>query len=781
MSDAAGTPPFGPETALAVLAGATACALLPALPAVPLACALLLAGVLAWWRGRRRMRIGGAAVAALAWACLHGAHAIALQLPVDWEKRDVALAGRIVELPVREPRRVRFVFEADADGAAPLAGRRLRLAWYDGHDGPAPALRAGERWTLQARVRAPRGLRNPGAVDSERYAVARRIAAGGYVRAGETAKRVEAATGLLAWRERMSDRVAQALSADRARFLQALTVGDTRALSDEDWELLRATGLTHLVAISGFHVGLVAGLFALGARGVWWLWPALCRRVPRPVAAAVAGAGGALLYAAVAGFALPTVRTLLMIAVVAAARWSRRAIPAAQTLALATLAVLAVDPLSVLEAGFWLSFLGVAWLMWCLPPDAGRRPLRAFLSAQGVATLGLLPLTVALFGQASLAGPLANLIAVPWWSLVVVPLALLGLAAESLLPGAGAVFWGAAAGCFELTQPLFERLAASPLAVWWLPEPAWFALPLALLAAFWWLLPRGTPGKALATLLWLPLLWPDRELPEAGAFDIEAIDVGQGLAVLVRTRSHALLYDAGPAVQDGFDAGERAVVPVLHARAIRRLDRVVISHADNDHAGGWPAVARGWTPPVLDSPEGAGVEGASPCRAGDRWSWDGVRFTVLHPPEFFPYLRNESSCVLRIDGAHGSALLPGDIGEVVERDLVRRYGSALRGDVVVAPHHGSAGSSDPAFVRAVRARHVLVSTGHGNRFGHPKADVVRRWQAAGAVVHDTARAGALRVKVGARGIVVRAHRRERMRWWDAAHRFDAAGEPDGAR
>lgn len=782
MRDAAGTPPFGPVTALALLAGVTACMLVPALPHVAPAFAMLAVGVAAWWRGPAALRVGGALLAGFAWAALHGAHALAQQLPPAWEKREVAVSGTVAELPVREERRVRFVLDVDDDdrNPAPVRGRRLRLAWYDSHDMAAPALRAGERWRIGVRLRAPRGLRNPGGIDAEKHAVAQRIAATGYVRQPERARRLGPAQGLQAWRERTSRRIAQALPGGRARFVQALALGDTRGLTDTDWEVLRANGLTHLIAISGFHVGLVAGLFALLARASWWLWPGWGRHWPRPVAAAVFAAGGALVYAAIAGFALPTVRTLLMIAVVAAARLSRRAVPAAQTLAVAVLAVLAVDPLAVLGAGFWLSFVGVAWLLWCLP-RAGQSPLRDFLSAQGVATVGLLPLTAALFGQASVAGPFANLVAVPWWSLVVVPLSLLGLGAEMAWPGSGAFFWRAAAACFEASWPLFERLAQSPLAVWWLPEPGAAALPLAMLAAFWWLLPRGTPGKALASLLWLPLLWPDRRLPAPGEFDVHVLDVGQGLSVVVRTAGHTLLYDAGPAVKDGFDAGERAVVPALHALGVRRLDRAVLSHGDNDHAGGWPAVSRVFRARRIEAPAGAGIEQAGACRGGAAWEWDGVRFEYLHPPELFPYLRNESSCVLRVEGRHGAALLTGDIGEVVERRLLRDAADRLRADIALVAHHGSLTSSDPAFVAAVRPRHALVSTGHGNRFGHPKADVMARWRAVGAHASDTAREGALRAAFVSGAWQVEGRRTRQPRWWDAARRSDAARDPRAAR
>jgi competence protein ComEC len=612
------------------------------------------------------------------------------------------------------------------------------------------------------------------------HALVQRIAASGYVRNPELARRLAPPHGIDAWRERMSSRIAVSVSEPSSRFVRALALGDTRGLDDRDWELLRANGLTHLIAISGFHVGLVAGFFALLAAAVWRLVPRLGRRLPRPLAAAIAALCGAVVYAAIVGFALPTVRTMLMIAAVVAAKSWRRPQRAPDALALAAIPILLLDPLATLGAGFWLSFLGVAWLLWCLP-HAAARPSRStvikdFLSAQGVATLGLLPLTVVLFGQASLAGPFANLLAVPWWSLVVVPLALLGIVFEIAHAGAGAWAGQLSAHAFDLTWPLFERLGESGLALWWLPESRWFALPLALFGVFWLLLPRGVPGKPLALLLWLPLLWPQRNLPQDGEVELSVIDVGQGLSVLVRTAHRNLLYDMGPSVRDGFDAGERAVVPVLRALGVRRLDAAVISHGDNDHAGGWPAVQRMFPVAHVFAPEGGPVPATQPCREGMGWQWDGVRFRFLHPTAYFPYLGNEAGCVLRIESAHGTALLTADIGEVIERTLVRRERASLRAEVVLVPHHGSNGSSDAEFIAATGARHALVSSGAGNRFGHPRPQVVARWCQAGAEVVDTANSGALRVRLAAAGIALEQRRRTHPRLWDAAQRSgEAAG------
>lgn len=772
----AGAAPFGVAVASLFVAGTCAALYMPWLLPVALSVVLLAVGIAGWcWGGV--LRCAGALLAAVGWTALHAGGVLGSQLPPALEGRQLQVSGVVAGLPDAGARRTRFLLRVDADMAQPpaLRGRLLQLAWYDGFGaagaGPRHLLRAGSRWRFQVRLRAPRGLQNPGGFDAERHALARRLVATGLVRPG-TEQELGPPRGVDAWRERMAARIDAAVISQSSRYVRALALGDTRALAEGDWQILRAAGLTHLIAISGFHVGMVAGCVGWLAGLFWRLAPWLGRLLPRPQAAALAALAGAVVYAAVAGFSLPTVRTVLMIAVVVAARCWRRPLDLPGSLALAALAVLLWDPLSVLVAGFWLSFVGVAWLLWCLP---GRQHwLRGFLAAQWVATLGLLPLTVMLFGQASAAGPLANLLAIPWWTLVVVPLALLGTALEAVLPGAGGWIWQLSAVCFDASWPLFSGLSDSPFALWWLPESGALALMLALAGALWLLLPRTIPGKGMALLLWLPLLWPSRELPAQGEFELHVFDVGQGLSVLVRTAGHSLLYDTGPAVRDGFDAGERVVVPALRALGVKQLDLGVISHGDADHAGGLEAVRTVVPVTRWQVPPGWDLEGATRCGGGIRWRWDGVEFEFLHPPPGFPYLGNESSCVLRVASPHGVALLTGDIGEVVEQRLVRSLPAVLKADVVLVPHHGSGSSSQASFITATQARLALVSAGHGNRFGHPRAEVVERWRRAGAEVLQTGSSGAVRVWLGKAGLQVRERRTWRVRVWDAVERRRAA-------
>lgn len=757
--------PLGLAVAGALLLGVL---LVQTFPVLPGWVGLAVASPAALWLLLRSssLRLLGALVLGMLLASGHGRWVVSQQLPSALTGQDVWVTGVVSDLPVQSEDAVRFEFRVTAGegGAAPLTGRNLRLSWYRSD----VALQPGSQWRLPVKLRPPRGVLNPGGYDFERRALEQRIAATGYIRNTGTAQRLSGGAGIDAMRAGIAARIDRALPDERARFVKALAIGDTRGLTPHDWDVLRATGLTHLIAISGFHVGMIAGWFALIAGGLYRLYPSFGKWLPRPQGAALAALMAAAGYTALAGFALPTVRTLLMIVAVLLARLWRRPQRLGDALALALIAILVVDPLAVLAPGFWLSFLGVVWLMWCLPHARGASWLASFFKAQGVATLGLLPLTVWFFGQASLTSPLVNVVGIPWISLGVVPLAVLGLAADSVSTGLADALWWLAATLMQGLWWLVERIAAWPLSLVWLPEPSPWALGLALIGTFWLLLPRGVPGKLLAALLWLPLLWPAQQQMEPGEVEIVLLDVGQGLSVLVRTSSHALLYDAGAAPPNGLDFGEAAVVPALRSLGVSRLDTVLVSHGDNDHAGGVPAVLRNFPEATLIAPEGwAGIgRPMHSCRRGQRWEWDDVGFEILHPPPLLPYLRNDSSCVLRIEAAGRVALLPGDIGRHVETRLVKEQARRLAADVLIAPHHGSGSSSSGDFLDAVRPGIALFAVGADNRFGLPKADVLQRYRALGTVLHDSAGSGAIRLTLGAKGVTVRErYRFDHPRYW----------------
>ncbi|HET6807085.1 MAG TPA: DNA internalization-related competence protein ComEC/Rec2 [Frateuria sp.] len=738
--------PGAATTGIALLLGVATAQWLPALP--PPAWSAL-PGLVVLWASLRwpRLRVPALVLLGAGWAIWRGTLALDLRLPRDLERHDFDVSGTLSGLPQVRSDATRFVLDVDhasLDGTpVPLRGH-VRLSWYD----DAPVLPTCSRWQLHVRLRRPRGLINPGGFDGERSALEKRIAATGYVRQDGANRQLRVDSCVDGLRDRIARDIAARVSTPHdAALLQAFSIGDTRGLDQDDWEVARANGVPHLIAISGFHVGVAALFGVILVRLLYLSGPGLALRLPRLPAQAAAALLAAGLYGALAGFGLPTVRTLLMIAVVALARCSRRAIGGAQTLGLALIAMLLADPLAVLSAGFWLSFVGVAFLMLCL--DARPRGLRGFLhelsAGQLVMTVALLPLTLWFFGEASLVGALSNLIAVPFVSFVIVPCALVGVLLLLLAPAAATPVLKLAAVFAHAQWWLLERMASWPGAHWYLPEVGPAALLLATSGALWLFAPRGLPLRGLGLVLFLPLVWPVARLPAVGGFQAWVLDVGQGLSVVVRTHGHVLVYDAGARYPSGFDLGEAVVVPAMHALGIGRLDVLMVSHADNDHAGGAPAVARAFP----DAVRYAGEPGRMPlrmqaCRAGQAWRWDGVAFRVLSPGAHAAGRRNDRSCVLAVDGAGGRLLLTGDIGSELEPAVAAAVGSA-RPTVLVVPHHGSRYSSDPSFIAAIAPRLALVSAGWHNRFGHPHPLVLARYARAGVPLLNTATRGAIEV------------------------------------
>jgi competence protein ComEC len=755
--------------ALALLAGVLLVQAWPRLPPAWIGLPLVvLALVWAWRCPRWRWLCGLPLGVAWAWWC--GTQAMQARLPHALEGRDVLVVGSLDGLPLARTDASRFTLRVES---ATLDGRPLALhglvtvSWYEA----APPLQPCTRWRLLLRLKRPRALLDPGSADSERSALERGIVATGYVRDDEGNRRLSGPRWCV---DGIRAAIARGFAArvhdpHDAALLRAFAVGDTRGLGQQDWAVARANGVSHLIAISGFHVG-VAAVF-----GVWLAWlvyalcPPLALRLPRPQAQAGAALLLAVVYSALAGFGLPTVRTLLMIAVVALARCSRRGSSGAQSLALAMIAILLADPLAVLAPGFWLSFVGVAFLILCL--QARGRGWRAFLhelsAGQLLMTVALLPLTLWFFGQASLVGALSNLVAVPLVSFVIVPCALVGVLLLLLCPPLAAPVLWLAGRIAHAQWWLFEHMATWPGAHWYLPTVQLDALLLAVVGALWMFMPRGVPLRWLGVLLFLPLLLPPRSAPAEGAFRLWVLDVGQGLAVLVRTHDHLLVYDTGARYPSGFDLGEAVVLPAIRALGLPRVDTLMISHGDNDHAGGAQAVAEAFPQARRLAGEPARVRvPMQQCVAGQAWQWDGVRFHVLSPLPGEGDHDNDSSCVLLVEGRGGRVLLPGDISSKAEPAVAAAV-EAGPPPVLVVPHHGSKTSSGAAFIAALRPSLALVSAGWRNRFGHPRAEVVARYADAGVPLFNTAVEGAVEVEFPADGTPRRqpGWRRQQPRYW----------------
>jgi len=729
-------------------------------------------------------------VAAAAFAAGHALAAwraqarLADELPAAWEGRDIAIEGVVSGLAQEGAHGTRFLLDArTVSTAGARVPSRMSLTWYAGRDAragavlPPPAIRAGERWRLTVRLKRPRGLSNPHAFDFEPWALARGIRATGYVRASAAPERLaEHEAGwpqsLHRLRGSIRDRMRAELGEARlAGVLVALAIGDQDSIAPADWETFWRTGVGHLVSISGLHVTMFAGLaFALVAFA-WVRVPALVVLVPARKAGAVAGVAAAAAYTLLAGFGVPAQRTLAMLAVAAASVLAERQASSSRVLAAALVAVLLVDPWAVLAPGFWLSFGAVGAIFLALGLRAGPPgALRAAAATQAAVTVALWPLLAILFGEVSVVSPLANAFAIPLVSLVVVPLTLAG----ALLPLPALL--GAAHALLEAAMAPLEVLAAMPLAVAEFAAPPLPLVAAALAGAALLLAPRGLPLRLAGLALLAPLAAYRPPGPLPGEAWIDVLDVGQGLAVVARTASHALAYDAGPSWNSEADSGSRIVVPYLRGEGVRRLDALVITHADDDHAGGAASVARSRSPPWLlaSLPEDDARRGLAPafrdCVAGVRWSWDGVDFEVLHPDAAALRERrrgNHLSCVIRIVAGGGSALLAADIESQAEAELLARSREGLRADALLVPHHGSRTSSTPAFVAAVSPAVALVSVGWRNRFRQPSPGVLARYRDGGAAILRTDLLGALRVSLpaAAEGALVAGPRDGRVRYW----------------
>ena len=775
---------------LAFCAGVVALRFFPQLP--PLWIFLSVAAILTSCAiGFHGLRAPAAFALGLTWAAITATTVVDATLPLELEKRDVVVSGRVVGVPKVGDDYQRFDFAVEQltwRGEVYPAPRKIRLKHYR----TEPKILAGEKWKFSARLKRARGYQNPGATfDYETHLFHHRIRASGYVRNRPPPQLLatQSPYSIAAFRQRTADVIRATLpSGGRAGLVAALVVGLRGDMTRENWDVLLRTGTIHLLAISGLHIGLVSGLVLLLGAWLWRLGGRLSLRLPAPKAGVAVGLLAGLGYALLAGMSIPTQRAVCMLAVVAAALFFQRRPFGIETLLMALAVVLAVDPLAPLSGGLWLSFGAVAVLLLgaLRARDAHNnniasglmtriwRTMRAWSWVQVILFFGMAPLLVVMFQRVSLVAPLANLAAIPAIGMVAVPLGLVGLSLQAIgfESGAAAAFHGAL-WVIDVLWRLLETLAHSAWSVWQpLPPPLW-AMPLAVIGVLLLLAPRTVPARWCGLLWLLPLFFTAAAKPNAGEFRYTLLEVGHGLASVVQTENHWLVYDAGPRYVGGFDSGESIVVPFLRHAGADKLDVVVISHGDNDHIGGQRALREHFTAAKVLSSAPEKLIDAQKCYRGQKWHWDGVDFEVLWPPRDSPRSGNDASCVLKIHSKFGALLLTGDIGKAAELGMVSSA-TDLEVDVLQAPHHGSKTSSTAAFLNRVNPHIAVVGVGYLNRYGHPHRVVAARYARRQIPLYQTAEEGAMSVDFAATGIELRGHRGAQKKYWvQAAKRLRA--------
>lgn len=681
------------------------------------------------------------------WAVLFASVRLENRLPESMSGQDVFVSGFVDDLPEYESYRIRFnLAVTSAPSGVP---HKIRLTWYE----PAHSVRAGQFWRFTVRLKPPHGSFNPGGFDYEQWLFVEGLGATGYVRMHPEPEQLKG-TSMLGtigrWRQAIADRLSESLSGSASLpLIKALTIGDGSSLSSRQWEIFRKTGTTHLMVISGSHIGLVAGLVYLLTIKLWSRTRLLGWSPQK--AAAFAALSAVFVYAGLTGFTVPAQRAAIMIAVAMIAIVRQRHTRPFTVLATALSCVLMYDPLSVLSPGFWLSFVAVGLIIYSLGGRLTQAGLiQGMFKINWVTSIGLMPILLFYFQQVSLIAPLANLIAVPVIGLVVVPLALSATIILFVAPFAGVgIFFLVDYLCRGMMW-LLVRMAEIPAASVSHSQPDWLALAFALPGILMLLAPQGLPSRWLGVVMLFPLIFTKPDVVKPGTAKLTLLDVGQGLSAVIRTANHVLLYDTGAKFSSNNDSGQSVVLPFLRYHGISRINTLVVSHGDNDHIGGAESVLQGVETGMLLTSVPQQLSAFTPvaCKAGQSWQWDNVRFTVLSPEPGLFSSGNDNSCVLQVRTLDGTAILTGDIEANAEDRLVRNFSTQLQSDVLIAPHHGSQTSSTDKFLQAVKPSLVLIPAGYQNPFGHPHPEVVKRYLKLSAEAFDTARHGAIQLTIG---------------------------------
>jgi competence protein ComEC len=762
MCAAGVTRQFVVKTCLLLMAGGLAAQHTTVLLSYDLLCLSLLASAAALVH--RRARPAALFVIGFALFMLDGAGIVGKRLDDRYAGDSMLVRLRVADFPRRNGSNVTMTMVPLDDPRVPP---RVRLSWFE----PLVMPRIGETWELEVRLRTPRGSLNPGGFDVETWLFRERFHATGYVVEGKRNRLLWSggASPVDAFRARFVARARAATgSPETAAVLAAIGVGARHHVSRPQWDRFAATGTSHLMAISGLHVGLaaVAG-FGLG----FGLAVAVPGRRNHYLAAVLLGVLVAGAYAVVSGFGVPARRAIVMLLVAGICVARRRQVDPAITVALAAIVVFVTDPVSTLTPGFHLSFAAVVVLLWLARrrgATGGRvsGPVRQLVVMQIFLMFGLAPLTATMFARFAVLATPVNLLAVPVFSFVTVPLTLAAGFAGDILEPVSISLLRLAGSSVSLVDAVIRCAAGLPLAdgtIAGLEGIAWLLVALPLT---WVVLPRSWPARHVATLGLIALLAWKPPPPPADCFDAWVLDVGQGLAVGLQTSQGFVLYDTGMRWRSGGSAAEQVILPFLASRGLGRISHLVVSHADLDHSGGVEALLREVEVDRIVTGEPLPGIDTRQCRRGGHWDLGGIGFEILHPPGQGDYEGNDASCVLRVAAGPHALLLTGDVERRAERQLLPAE-QRLSADVVVVPHHGSRTSSSPAFVEAVAPSLAVVSAGYANRWGFPVPLVAERWKSAGAAMRTTASDGAVFMRICADdGIVdLASERQRRRRFW----------------
>jgi len=682
----------------------------------------------------------------------------------ELQGKEILLEGTISGLPQINLRRVRFDLEVTHSEV--LLPDKIRLSWYY----PKQSIQAGQTWRFWVKLKRPHGTLNPAGFDYEKWLFSRNIGATGYIRKPHLAQLMNEKTS---WQSISVVRVkllrlleATVESKASRAVIKALTLGDKSDLSPEQWRVMAQSGTSHLMAISGLHIGLIAAL-------VYGLVLRLCGYFPVSLYAAPQVASSVsfvvvVFYAALAGFSIPTQRALIMLSLVLLGLMFKRHLQPIKILVIALFLILCFAPLSVLSLSFYLSFSAIFFIMYVFSARLGReQEMRGFLKLHLVMGVASLPLILLFFQKGSLVAPIANSVAVPVVSFILLPVSLLGVLLLAFLPSVAQLFLSCASVVIEYLWVFLSYLTQSSWASFGLTQPNLWAVILALLGLLLLLSPKGIPFRYLGIMMLLPLFFPEIEKPKQGELYLSVLDVGQGLSVVAETSEHALVFDTGARFSETMDMGKNVIVPFLRSRSIEVLDSLVVSHADNDHIGGAKSLLSEFSVArILSSaPNALPDYSVESCFSGQTWQWDGVVFTFLAPPQAGFKGENNNSCVLKISSAYGAVLLPADIEQEAEQWLVKTQ-SNLQAEILIAPHHGSKTSSTRSFLSVVNPDFIVIPADALNRFSFPHSSVIKRYQEIDARYFIVGKTGMLAVQLKASGIKVESYRESHGRYWN---------------